>query len=142
MILVPTDGAAHSARAIDEAIDYARLAHSRLIGLAVIEPEPTGWGVDGTLAGISLPPEQSAESIAKANIAAFVARVTAAELPYETAILTGENVWSVILETADLRRCDAIFMGSNGRGPLDALLMGSETISVLRHSKLPVMVLR
>ena len=51
-------------------------------------------------------------------------------------------VWKGIVDTARIKRCDAIFMGAHGHGALSSLLLGSQTNAVLAHSKIPVMVIR
>jgi nucleotide-binding universal stress UspA family protein len=38
--------------------------------------------------------------------------------------------------------CDAICMASHGRRGIGAVLIGSETVKVLTHSKIPVPVVR
>jgi nucleotide-binding universal stress UspA family protein len=48
----------------------------------------------------------------------------------------------VIIEKAAELNCDAIVMASHGRGPFKALLLGSDTIDVLSHCKIPVLVVR
>ena len=50
--------------------------------------------------------------------------------------------WRVIIEKAAELNCDAVVMASHGRGPLKALLLGSDTIDVLSHCKIPVLVVR
>ena len=40
------------------------------------------------------------------------------------------------------RGCDLILMASHGRRGVSALLLGSETVKVLTHSKIPVLVYR
>ena len=47
-----------------------------------------------------------------------------------------------IIMTASQKGCDLIVMASHGRRGLDALLLGSETVKVLTHSKIPVLVVR
>jgi nucleotide-binding universal stress UspA family protein len=141
-ILVPTDGSVPSLKAIDEAIDYARLAGARLIGFSIIEPYPA-YLVAGEAAMVAAATlAESAESVVQANIQGFVLRVSAAGIPHETAIVTSQNPWTAIIRAAELHRCDAIFMGSNGRRGLEGVIMGSVTHNVLTHCKLPVMVLR
>src|SRR5690606_2241563 len=53
------------------------------------------------------------------------------DLPYEA-----------IIETADDKGCDLIYMASHGRRGLVGLLLGSETQKVLTHSTIPVLVYR
>jgi nucleotide-binding universal stress UspA family protein len=59
-----------------------------------------------------------------------------------TACTEDPQPWGGILRVAHSRRCDAIVMGSHGRGGLGGLLLGSETQRVLAHSKIPVLVTR
>lgn len=40
------------------------------------------------------------------------------------------------------RSCDLIVMASHGRRGLAGLVLGSETVKVLTHSKIPVLVCR
>ena len=44
--------------------------------------------------------------------------------------------------TPENRKCDLIMMASHGRKGLNAVLLGSETVKVLTHSKIPVLVVR
>ena len=47
-----------------------------------------------------------------------------------------------IVNTAKKYKCDLIVMASHGRRGMKRLLMGSETMHVLTHSHIPVLVLR
>ena len=47
-----------------------------------------------------------------------------------------------ILETAKANHCDLIVMASHGRRGLGRLLLGSQTVKVLTHSAVPVLVCR
>src|SRR6516162_7218018 len=44
--------------------------------------------------------------------------------------------------TAKKRGCDAIVMASHGRRGVSAIVLGSETVKVLTHSNIPVVVVR
>jgi nucleotide-binding universal stress UspA family protein len=52
--------------------------------------------------------------------------------------LVAEN----IIEAAKRHHCDLIVMVSHGRKGIQRLLLGSETLDVLTHSCIPVLVLR
>ena len=54
----------------------------------------------------------------------------------------GDNPYEAIIENAGKRQCDLIMMASHGRRGMDAVLLGSETIKVLTHTKVPVLVVR
>ena len=53
-----------------------------------------------------------------------------------------EQVYQAIIEAAEARRCDLILMASHGRRGVSAVVLGSETVKVLTHSKIPVLVYR
>jgi nucleotide-binding universal stress UspA family protein len=50
--------------------------------------------------------------------------------------------WAAILEAARSQGCDLIVMASHGRRGLAELLLGSETVKVLTHGEVPVLVYR
>jgi nucleotide-binding universal stress UspA family protein len=47
-----------------------------------------------------------------------------------------------IIDAAEASRCDLIVMASHGRRGVSAVVLGSETVKVLTHSKIPVLVYR
>ena len=47
-----------------------------------------------------------------------------------------------IIKAAEDKGCDLIFMASHGRRGLAGLLLGSETVKVLTHCKIPVLIYR
>ena len=53
-----------------------------------------------------------------------------------------EQVYQAIIEAAEARKCDLIVMASHGRRGVSAVVLGSETVKVLTHSKIPVLVYR
>jgi nucleotide-binding universal stress UspA family protein len=53
-----------------------------------------------------------------------------------------EHPYQAIIDTAKSRRCDVIVMASHGRHGISAMLLGSETVKVLTHCTVPVIVYR
>jgi nucleotide-binding universal stress UspA family protein len=53
-----------------------------------------------------------------------------------------ERPYQAIIDTAKERGCDVIVMGSHGRRGLSAIVLGSETVKVLTHTTIPVIVVR
>jgi nucleotide-binding universal stress UspA family protein len=53
-----------------------------------------------------------------------------------------EHPYKAIIDTAQKQGCDAIQMASHGRRGVSAVLLGSETLKVLTHSTIPVIVSR
>jgi len=60
----------------------------------------------------------------------------------EGLVVVGDNPYEEIINTAEKRKCDLIMMASHGQKGLNAVLLGSETIKVLTHSKIPVLIVR
>ncbi len=60
----------------------------------------------------------------------------------ETIQVEHEYPYRAIIETADSKGCDLIVMASHGRHGLSAIILGSETVKVLTHCKIPVLVYR
>jgi nucleotide-binding universal stress UspA family protein len=53
-----------------------------------------------------------------------------------------EHPYRAIIDTAGSKGCDLIVMASHGRHGISAVILGSETVKVLTHSKIPVLVHR
>ena len=61
---------------------------------------------------------------------------------YEGLHVVHDAPYEAIIETAKKRGCDLIFMASHGRKGVSALVLGSETLKVLTHSRIPTLVCR
>lgn len=140
-ILVPTDGSDLSAKAIAGAIDYARLAGSKLIGMTVVDPYPFAPFGDGPVI-VAQDLTDYIEQVARNHIVQFNQAAQSAGVEHEGVVVNSTAPWSAIIETAKSHGCDAIFMASHGRKGLNAVLLGSETHKVLIHTELPVTVFR
>ena len=53
-----------------------------------------------------------------------------------------EHPYSTIIDAANKNGCDLIAMASHGRRGISAIVLGSETVKVLTHSNIPVLVYR
>jgi nucleotide-binding universal stress UspA family protein len=53
-----------------------------------------------------------------------------------------EHPYRAIIDTAASKGCDLIVMASHGRHGITAIVLGSETVKALTHSKIPVLVHR
>jgi nucleotide-binding universal stress UspA family protein len=67
---------------------------------------------------------------------------TAAGVECDLVHIENEHPYKAIIETAQNRCCDVIQMASHGRRGMSAVLLGSETLKVLTHSTIPVIVCR
>jgi nucleotide-binding universal stress UspA family protein len=142
-ILLPTDGSALCDSATQKGIEFAKFAGASVVAFHAI---PATSYLIYTEAGPSDLLAEQFERDAKARGKRLVDTLESlardAGVPCETLMLTNDHPWEGIIEAADTKKCDLIFMASHGRRGLTAMLLGSETSRVLTHTKIPVMVYR
>jgi nucleotide-binding universal stress UspA family protein len=141
-ILVPTDGSALSAAAVDKAFAFAHEIGAEVVVVTVTEPFHV----------FALNPDQIEETPAsfqhevhrRAGLLLSDAqnKADARGVRCRTMQAENENPHQAIIDAADDCDCDLIVMASHGRKGVSALLIGSVTMKVLTHSKLPVLVYR
>jgi nucleotide-binding universal stress UspA family protein len=141
-ILIATDGSDLSQRAVEAGFRLAAALRARVSAVTVTAP----------FHALSLAPSQAEYSVAdygqhvaetaEAILGPVRARAAAAGLPCETVHASHDHPWEAIIDTARSRQCDLITMASHGRRGLGAVLVGSETLRVLTHSAIPVLVYR
>lgn len=83
-----------------------------------------------------------AEAYAEQALAAVSAAAGLAGVACGTQHVENEHVYQGIIDTAKSKGCDLILMASHGRRGVSAIVLGSETVKVLTHSKIPVLVYR
>jgi len=143
-ILVPTDGSPLSQDAVARAVSFAKEAGAR-ITLLYAEPQaPAAYAGMGALSSAHLTQDVHARLDGAARDILEAAEQVArdAGVACDHLALVGNKPYALIIEAAQSRGCDLIFMASHGRRGIDALLLGSETQKVLTHSRIPVLVYR
>lgn len=138
-ILCPIDGSTCSLHALDAAAHLAREEHSRLTICYVIDPAKAA-GVALGDPSLTAPFYQALRREGDTMLTHAAVGVRA-NVQVETILLDGFVV-ETILEYAQKNDCDLIVMGSHGRGGFQRLLIGSVAEGVLRHSNVPVMIVR
>lgn len=142
-ILMPTDGSAHSERAVERGIELAKLCGGRVTGIHVMQDYQMLMASEGMV-----PPgmEEQMDQQARAQAASFLAFVQKAAdtagVPCETQIVKGNHPYDAIVDTANARGCDLIVMTARHRKGLAALIMGSEASRVLHRASIPVLTFR
>jgi len=141
-ILIPTDGSELSEMAALHAVDLAKHFGSKITVVTVTAP----WATIaiGEIA-VALPQaeyEERSSANAKAFMEFVTAKADAAGVKYDTIHAREANPYQAIVNTAAKHGCDLIVMGSHGRRGIEGFLLGSETVDVLTHSKVPVLVYR
>lgn len=143
-IMLPLDGSGElSNRAVQEGIALAQTLGSKLTLLTVVPPYHTGVTTpltSGIVHEIEAGRDTEHKNVAEKLHADITAR--AGKVACESVVVIGGNPYEQIIENAQARGCDLIVMATHGRKGLDALLVGSETVNVLTHSKIPVLVVR
>jgi nucleotide-binding universal stress UspA family protein len=66
----------------------------------------------------------------------------AAGVDCQTSYAVNDHPYEAIIKTAEDKDCDLIVMASHGRRGVQGLVIGSETLKVLTHGKIPVLVYR
>jgi nucleotide-binding universal stress UspA family protein len=141
-ILIATDGSSLSARAVDHGTSLAKALGATVLLLTVSERFHVfaleAEQLEETSASFKEHMQKQAERTL--SEAAEIARSVGVEA--RTVHLEDDAPYQAIIRTAESQRCDVIVMASHGRGGVSALLLGSETMKVLSHSKIPVLVVR
>ena len=63
-----------------------------------------------------------------------------ANVEFDTIAVTDTRPYEAIIDAATKRSCDLIVMASHGRSGIASVVLGSVTIKVLTHTKIPVLV--
>jgi nucleotide-binding universal stress UspA family protein len=141
-ILLPTDGSPLSEIAIKGGIGLAKTLGARVTGLHVIEPFHLFTGGTEMMGDTREQYEKDSLIRAQNSLATLTAAAKQADVTCDGVSEQSAHPFEAIIAAAQSRGCDLIVMASHGRRGIRGLLLGSETIKVLTHSKIPVLVLR
>jgi nucleotide-binding universal stress UspA family protein len=141
-LLITTDGSDLSMKAAAQGIELAKAVGAKLTALMVTAP----WRSIAVGEVAAAVPEDIYERHAREGAVEMVGKVKKlaadAGLACDTVHASHAHAWEAILDTAKKRECDLVVMGSHGRRGIAGFLLGSETVKVLTHSKIPVLVYR
>ncbi|MCL2863194.1 MAG: universal stress protein [Methanimicrococcus sp.] len=135
-IVVATDGTEYAKKAINAAVDLAKLTGADLYGLYVsdvsnITPTSAEW-------------EFVAENIKRESDTALeyiCERAKAANVKYEPVSLSGVAAQEIV-QYANQIDADLIVVGATGKKALERLIVGSVSDKILHLAKQPVLVVR
>ena len=138
-ILIATDGSENAEKAADFGIQIAGLSGAKVYAAYVIDTTPY----------YSIPLDQVwskevYEQVEKTGheITAGVEKTAkAAGLEAESIILKGDPAEKIV-NFAEEQNVDMIIVGSLGKGKFERLVIGSVSEKVVRHAKIPVLVVR
>ena len=145
-IMLATDGSEASDQAEKECMAFAKSIGAKVTAIYVIshfhlhyQPWATPKSVHTQ---IEKEHEQEAMEIARKMISKLEARAKVAGVKCDGEVVVGDHPYEEIVGNAEKRKCDLTMMASHGRMGLGAILLGSETVKVLTHTRIPVLVVR
>lgn len=141
-ILIPTDGSELSQNAIDYGMALAKSLNAKVTVLTVSVPFQTFVVETGLITETPEDYRKRTATIVGKYLNAAKAAASAAGVTCETMHLEHDRPYLAIIETAARKSCDLIVMASHGRHGISAVVLGSETVKVLTHSTIPVLVVR
>jgi nucleotide-binding universal stress UspA family protein len=141
-ILIPTDGSDLSRKAILYGVQLAKESGAKVTGLTIAEPYRVA-----TMDTVLIPfdegdYEEQSRRLSERAMEQVKMAAEAAGVPCETIREIHDQPYRAIIDAAHALGCDLIVMASHGRRGISALLLGSETVKVLTHSTIPVLVYR
>ena len=141
-ILVPLDGSPTAERGLREALALAASQKATLYLLHVVADfallleMSDAYNYEDMRKSLR---QYGLEVLAKARAAAQTEAVHTETLMRE---VTGDRIGEVIVNQAQQHQCDLIVMGTHGRRGFSRVTLGSEADWVIRHSPVPVLLVR
>lgn len=140
-ILLPTDGSELSKAAMRHGIALAKTIGAKVSALVVSTPIAS-LVVDPGAVSAAL---EQYQALVKTQTAKYLDNIkneaTEAGVSCTTLCIEHERPYEAIVETAKTNGCDLVIMASHGLRGVSAIL-GSETLKVLTHSSVPILVYR
>lgn len=146
-ILLPIDGSQLSLRAAQHGIELAKALSARVTVVMVTTPWAIQFAREPAVVvpGVVVPQTEydlRTEQAACNCLRVVTDEARSAGVPSKALHVRYRDPYVAILDAARREGCDLIVMASHGRRGLTGLLLGSETVKVLTHSQIPVLVYR
>lgn len=145
-ILLPTDGSKLSDKAAKQAIGFAKEAGAKLTAMNVLGEYHLRLQDEGfvmpEIPALRKRFDEAEAARAKKILDAVKKSAVEAGVECDIVTPTGDSPYDAIIKQAKKCKCDLIIMASHGRRGLQGMLLGSETLKVLTHSTIPVLVCR
>src|SRR5262245_59918734 len=138
-ILIPTDGSELSGKTVEYGVALAKSVGARVTGLTVSYPQPRGTSSSARQAAAA---RERTAAAAAGRLAQITEAAAKAGIDCDVVHAQHRHPYKSIIDTANSKGCDLIVMASHGRRGLSVLVLGSETVKVLTHSTVPVLVFR
>jgi nucleotide-binding universal stress UspA family protein len=147
-ILYSTDLSKNAAYAFFYAVDMAKRYNASIVILHAVEPIPHVYAEGGTgvLRSIEKQQRETDSADIKKRVQAFCEKIestagfSCTDLVTKILVPLGYPV-EEILKAADDEGCDAIILGTHGKGFLRQTFLGSVSVSVLERTRKPVFII-
>ena len=143
-IMVATDGSHLSQKAVDSAIQMAVQFKAELLAVNVV-PHYIQTYFEGSFAVSDVDSKKIEEQwvqTAQKVLDKVEVQAKAKGVVTGTKVVKSDDIAHGLMDQANHYKADLIVMASHGRKGIKRLLLGSETLAVLTHVKIPVLVLR
>ncbi len=143
-ILIATDGTPLSKKAVTHGLQLAQAINASVVAFYAVPHYPTTY-FEGA---VVWEPAQIAEFEkdwmvqGQRYVDTVRSEGQALGVAVRGALVKSDTVAEAIIQAAKRSKCDLIVMASHGRKAIKRMLLGSETLTVLTHSHIPVLVLR
>ena len=141
-ILVATDGSNLSKKAVRAASDMAVVLGAQIHVVRVVPRFVQAYLDSSYYMSTKNDIEKYWEQRAQKSLDALIKSVISKDIEVKTSVVKSFLVSEAILKIAKKSNIDLIVMASHGRNGVKRLLLGSETLQVLTHSDIPVLVVR
>lgn len=135
-ILLATDGSEHSHRAAEKAIELAKITDEASIEIIYV--------VDGSMSKSDVLQYGDSDSATRNReeiLSVFKGKIEDAGLPVKITILHGSPA-ETIIEHANKNDLDCLVVGSRGRSRVQTMILGSVSHKVMKHVKIPVLMVK
>jgi nucleotide-binding universal stress UspA family protein len=145
-VLIATDGSELATKAVKQGVGLAKACKAKVTIVVVTEPFNSLGDKQHMFSG--LPDDLRRQAVnflfEAANRALKQAGNVAEAASVRCSLKSIENThpFEAIIATAEQDGCDLLVMASHGRSGVSKLLLGSETMKVLTHPQIPVLVCR
>ena len=138
-ILVPYDGSDSANRALEFALELAKLYKAKVTIITCISIHAH---VDPVLSVAFLETIKLQKEETKKNLSKLEPKLKELGIPFQTEVLEAISITDVLVSYAESHNIDLVIMGSRGLGGFKKLLLGSVASGVTEHSKCPVLIVK
>jgi nucleotide-binding universal stress UspA family protein len=144
-ILIATDGSELAGRALAHGLALAKEVKAPVTLVTVTQPW-SAFDMAHKVREGNRDPMHQFEEIAAASARAILdaarQKAQTAGVACELVHVPDQHPAEGIIATAEKNGCDLIVMASHGRRAVGRLLLGSQAVEVLAHSKVPALIVR